>query len=46
MIFLVEGTTGFKPGPRAESVMGQIGFFILIALMVLIFANDLFNIFG
>ncbi len=43
VIFLVEGVTGRKPSPRVEEVMGQVGFIILIALMVLIFANDIFN---
>jgi len=46
VIFLVEGLTGRKPGPKVEEVMGQIGFFILIALMAFIFAVDIFNLFG
>jgi regulator of sigma E protease len=46
VIFLVEGLTGRKPGPRVEEVMGQVGFIILIALMAFIFAVDIFNIFG
>jgi len=44
VLFLVEGTTGYRPGPKAQNVMGQIGFYILIALMAFIFANDIFNI--
>ena len=46
VIFLVEGLTGRKPGPKVEEVMGQVGFFILIALMAFIFAIDIFNLFG
>lgn len=46
MLFVVEGLTGYKPGPKVEEVMGQVGFFILIALMVFIFAVDIFNLFG
>ena len=46
VIFLVEGLTGRKPGPKVEEVMGQVGFFILIALMAFIFAVDIFNLFG
>ncbi len=46
VIFLVEGITGRKPSPKVEEVMGQVGFFILIALMAFIFAVDIFNLFG
>lgn len=46
VIFLVEGLTGKKPGPKVEEIMGQVGFIILIALMAFIFAVDIFNIFG
>ena len=46
VIFLVEGLTGYKPGPKVEEVMGQVGFIILIALMAFIFAVDIFNLFG
>ena len=45
VIFLFEGLTGRKPGPKVEEVMGQVGFIILIALMALIFAIDIFNLF-
>jgi regulator of sigma E protease len=46
VIFLVEGLTGRKPGPRVEEIMGQVGFVILIALMAFIFLVDILNIFG
>lgn len=46
VIFLVEGLTGRKPGPKVEEIMGQVGFIVLIALMAFIFAVDIFNIFG
>ncbi|MDD3643678.1 MAG: M50 family metallopeptidase, partial [Candidatus Krumholzibacteria bacterium] len=44
VLFLIEGITGRKLGRRAQELMGQIGFFVLIALMAAIFLLDIFNL--
>jgi regulator of sigma E protease len=44
VIFVFEAVTGIKPGHKVQNVMSQIGFFILIALMVMILFLDLFNL--
>jgi regulator of sigma E protease len=46
VIFLVEAVTGMKPGKKAQAVMAQVGFILLIALMGFIFIIDMFNLFG
>jgi regulator of sigma E protease len=46
VLFLAEGITGRRPTQKAEEVMGQVGFIILVALMAFIFLVDIFNIFG
>lgn len=44
VLFLLEGTTGIKPSPKVQNLMLQIGFFILIGLMVFILFVDVFNL--
>lgn len=43
--FLIEGVTGKKVKPRVENLIHGIGFVVLLFLLVLITANDLFRVF-
>lgn len=45
VLFLAEGISGRKPSRRAQELMGQVGFIVLVALMGLIFLLDIFNLF-
>lgn len=45
VLFFIETVTGKKPGKKAQELMGQVGFILLIALMALIFFLDIFNLF-
>jgi regulator of sigma E protease len=45
VLFLFEGITGRRPGKKAQELMSQIGFILLIALMAAIFLLDIFNLF-
>ncbi|MBN1163335.1 MAG: RIP metalloprotease RseP [Candidatus Krumholzibacteriota bacterium] len=44
VIYLVEGITGRKLNPRVQGIMMNVGFIILIALMVLVLSLDVFNL--
>ena len=44
VIFVFEAVTGIKPGQKVQNILSQIGFIILIALMVMILFLDLFNL--
>lgn len=43
--FLIEGLTGKKVKPKIENLIHSIGFAVLLMLVVLITANDIFRIF-
>ncbi|HSX58354.1 MAG TPA: M50 family metallopeptidase [Candidatus Saccharimonadales bacterium] len=43
--FLIEGLTGHKVKPRVENLIHGIGFVVLLFLLVLITANDIFRVF-
>lgn len=45
VLLLYEGVTGHQPSPKVMEVIERIGLFLLLALMVLAFSNDIIRFF-